>query len=99
MEKLLQGAAMCSPDWVEVRYQERRSLTLSVRNGQLEQCSSGRTRGAGLRARTEGAFGFASTTDVTEHGLRAARDAARELSAAASGVKRERSAHFAAIAP
>lgn len=99
MEKLLQGAAMCSPDWVEVRYQERRSLTLSVRNGQLEQCSSGRTHGAGLRARTEGAFGFASTTDVTERGLRAARDAARELSAAASGVKRERSAHFAAIAP
>lgn len=99
MEKLLQDTAMRSPRWVEVRYQERRSLTLSVRSGHLEQCSSGRTHGAGLRARTDGAFGFASTTDLSEHGLRAARDAACDLAIAASGVKRERSTHFAAIAP
>lgn len=70
MERLLADVARRSPTWLEARYQERRTLVLSVRNGHFEHCASGRTRGVGLRALVGGAFGFASTTDLTAPGLR-----------------------------
>jgi TldD protein len=99
MERLLGDLVRRSPGWLEARYQERRSLVLSVRNGHFEQCTSIRNCGTGIRALTGGAFGFASTTDLSERGLRAAAAAARDLASAAAEEKRERSIRLAPVAP
>ncbi len=95
MERLLEGAVRQSPSWVEARFQERRSLVLGVRNGHVEQCSSVRTSGVGIRALVGGAFGFASTTDLCEGGLRDAISAASELADATSRGRRGRAVRLA----
>ncbi len=99
MERLLADVTGGSPTWLEARYQERRTLVLSVRNGHFEQCASGRTRGVGLRALVGGAFGFASTTDLTAAGLRDAAARARELAAATAEVRSSAAARLAPVAP
>ncbi|MCX6100507.1 MAG: TldD/PmbA family protein [Candidatus Bipolaricaulota bacterium] len=99
MEKLLEDLVRRSHGWTEARYQERRSLILSVRSGHFEQCSSIRTSGAGIRALAGGAFGFASTTDLSERGLAAAVTSARALAEAATERKRNRSLRLAPAAP
>ncbi len=99
MEQLLRHLVGRSPVWLEARYQERRTLVLAVRNGHVEQCSSSRTRGAGLRALVDGAFGFASTTALDETGLCSAAASARSLAAATSDAKRGRSVRLAASPP
>jgi TldD protein len=79
MENLLESTVRQSSSWVEARFQERRSLVLSVRNGHFDQCSTVRASGVGIRALVGGAFGFASTTDLSERGLRNAVSAASAL--------------------
>ncbi len=95
MEKLLEGLVRRSDGWTEARYQERQSLILSVRNGHFEQCSSVRTSGVGIRALAGAAFGFASTTDLSERGLAAAATSARALAEATTRRKRNRSLRLA----
>ena len=95
MEKLLEDVVRVAGGWIEARYQERRSLLLSSRNGHFEQCSSGRTRGIGVRALSGGALGFSSTTDLSEKGLRQASAAARMLARATRAGK----SRLVALAP
>lgn len=95
MEKLLERLVRRSGGWIEARYQERRSLILSVRNGHFEQCSSVRTSGVGVRALAGGAFGLSSTTDLTECGLATAAASALSLAGAASERRQKGGAHLA----
>ncbi len=99
MEKLLEDLVRRSAGWVEARHQQRRSLVLSVRNGHFEQCSSVRTSGVGIRALARGAFGFSSTTELTECGLAAAAASAVSLAGAAAGRRRTGAARLASVAP
>lgn len=99
MEQIVADLVGRSSTWLEARFHDRRSLVLSVRNGHFEQCSSARTRGVGVRALAEGAFGFASTTDLTDGGLRSAAEAARALALATAAVKRDRATRLASVRP
>ncbi len=99
MERILEDLVGRSSDWLEARYQERRSLTLSVRNGHFEQCSSVRTRGVGLRALAASAFGFASTTDLSKRGLADAARAAGKLAAAAAAETHRPPVRLAPVPP
>jgi len=97
VEKLLADLVRHSSGWLEARFQERRSLVLSVRNGHFEQSASAATSGVGLRALEGGSFGFAATTDLAEAGLRDAAAAAGRLARAMSVVKRDRSVRLAPV--
>jgi TldD protein len=99
MENLLESTVRQSSSWIEARFQERRSLVLSVRNGHFDQCSTVRASGVGIRALVGGAFGFASTTDLSERGLRNAVSAASALADAASRGKTGRGAQLAPAPP
>jgi len=88
MRSLLEQVAAASAGWVELRYHARRSKRLVVRNGQIEETSSVELVGVGVRAFVDGAFGFASTTDLSDAGLRRAVATAQGAARTAASAKR-----------
>jgi TldD protein len=95
MLELLRDIARGATGWVELRYQARRTKTIAVRNGQLEESSTIRTTGVGVRALVDGVFGFASTTDLSEKGIRGAMMQAQNAARVSSSSKREKIAGLA----
>lgn len=57
---------------------------VTVYDGEVESLSSSETRGVGVRVVVDGRMGFASTSDVTDDGLRYALDEARSNAALAT---------------
>jgi TldD protein len=90
MRNVLESIVGAATDWVELRYHARRSKRLVVRNGQVEESTSVDLVGVGVRSFVDGAFGFASTTDVSRAGIQRAVDVARSAARAASSGKRNR---------
>ena len=88
MQELLTRIATQASGWIELRFQERKTKQVAVRNGTLEESSSKRIQGIGVRALVDGVFGFASTTDLTEKGiLRAVAEAQGAALTSASAKK------------
>lgn len=69
-------------DFAEVFVEDKRSSSAFLDDGRIEELTSGRNRGAGIRVVAGDTTGFAHTADLTENGLRVAAEAA---SAAAKG--------------
>ncbi len=90
MQKLLDRIASEADDWTELRFQARQARTLTIRNGLLEASTSIRLTGVGVRVLALGVFGFASTTDLTEKGIRSAVAAARAAARTSAPAKRDR---------
>lgn len=90
MQKLLERIAASAPDWVELRFQARNYRSLTVRNGLLDASSSVHRVGVGVRTLVDGSFGFASTTDLSETGLRAAMAAAQAAARTCARAKKKR---------
>ena len=98
MLQLLQGIAGRSSEWVELRYHVRRSKRISVRNGRLEESSTLRLAGVGVRALIDGVFGFASTADISESGIARAVGEAQSAARASATAKREKIATLPHVA-
>ena len=90
MLQLLERIAADAADWTELRFQARQTRALTVRNGLLEASTSVLQKGVGVRVLAGGAFGFASTTDLDEKGIRAAVAAARAAARTSAPAKRDR---------
>ena len=90
MLQLLQEISSRASGWVELRYHARRSKRISVRNGKLEESSTLRLTGVGVRALVDGVFGFASTTDLSEGGILKAMSEAQSAARASAAAKREK---------
>ena len=79
-ESLLQrtlGAALRSGgDFAEVFVEDRRSSSAHLDDGRVEELTSGRDRGAGIRVIDGATTGYAHPADLSEAGLRAAAEAA-----------------------
>ncbi len=90
MQERLARVAAQSGGWIELRFQTRSTKQISVRNGDLEESSSKRIQGVGVRALVDGVFGFASTTDVTERGILRAVKAAQDAARTSAGAKKNR---------
>ncbi len=90
MRALLEGIARSVGSFVELRYHARTTKRIAVRNGGVEESSSVRLVGVGVRALVDGTFGFASTSDLSEEGIRRAVNAAVEAARTAGRAKRER---------
>jgi TldD protein len=72
----------------EVFAEDRQSMGASLDDGRIEELSSGRDRGAGIRVVIGDTTGFAHTADLSESGLLAAAKAAASVAREGGGGSR-----------
>src|SRR6056297_2327796 len=85
LERVLAGATSGGADFAEVYAEDKRSTSAGLDDGRIEQVTSGRDKGAGIRVVAGDTTGFAYTSDLSEVGLRAAADAAAAAAARGGG--------------
>src|SRR5437660_11609613 len=76
-------------DFAEVFAEDRRSSSGRLDDGKVEELTSGRDRGAGIRVVRGETTGFAHTSDLSENGLRQAAEAAAAAARGGGGGVRE----------
>src|SRR5947209_1314902 len=76
VQRVLTAALRTGGDFAEVFAEDRRSSSARLDDGKVEELTSGRDRGAGIRVVRGETTGFAHTSDLTESGLRLAAEAA-----------------------
>lgn len=88
VERVLAEAASTGADFAEIFAEDRRSSSALLDDGRIEELSSGRDRGAGIRVVVGESTGFAHTSDLSESGLlAAARTAAAAARASGAGTR------------
>ncbi len=80
---LARGAA-----YADIRFDDARAERIEIRNGLLATLADTRTRGYGIRALFDGAWGFAASADVSDAGV----DSAAALAVAIASRGRHRNA-------
>ncbi|MEY4372619.1 MAG: hypothetical protein RL219_1388 [Actinomycetota bacterium] len=81
LSRVLGSAMATGAEFAEVYAEDKRVTGLGLDDGKVEQVSSGRDRGAGIRVVNGETTGFAYTSDLTESGLLAAAQAAAQAAA------------------
>ncbi len=76
IERVLAAALRRGGDFAELFAEDRRSTSAVLDDGKVEELSTGRDRGAGVRVVVGETTGYAHTADLSEAGLLAAADAA-----------------------
>ena len=76
LERVLAAALRTGGDFAEVFAEDRRNSMARLDDGRVEELTSGRERGAGIRVVVGETTGFAHTADLSEAGLRSAAEAA-----------------------
>ena len=87
--RVLRQALATGGEFAEVFAEDRRGSVLSLDDGRIEDISSGRERGAGIRVVVGNTTGFAHTADLSERGLLAAAEAASGAARGGGGGVRE----------
>jgi TldD protein len=87
-ERVLGAALRTGADFAEVYAEDKRSSSAHLDDGTVDQVSSGRDRGAGVRVVKGETTGYAHTADLSEAGLRAAAEAAAAAASQGSGGTR-----------
>ncbi|NCG24237.1 MAG: TldD/PmbA family protein, partial [Actinobacteria bacterium] len=82
INRTLSTALTTGGDFAEVFVEDKRSSSAVLDDGRVEELTSGRDRGAGIRVVVGDTTGFAHTADLSEEGL---AGAARAAAAAARG--------------
>lgn len=82
LQRVLGSALKTGGEFAEVFAEDRRNSSALLDDGRVEELTSGRDRGAGIRVVVGDTTGFAHTADLSEAGLLAAAEAA---AAAAKG--------------
>ena len=88
IERTLATALRTGADFAEIYAEDKRSTSVGFDDGRVEQVTSGRDRGAGIRVIKGDTTGFAHTADLTEAGLRAAASAAAAAASQGGGGAR-----------
>ena len=76
VERVLGAALTRGAGFAEVFAEDRRGTSAALDDGKVEELSSGRDRGAGVRVVVGETTGYAHTSDLSEAGLLAAAEAA-----------------------
>lgn len=76
IQRVLGAALRTGGEFAEIFVEHKRSSSARLDDGKIEELSSGRDRGAGIRVVVGETTGFAHTADLSENGLRAAAEAA-----------------------
>ncbi|MCS7124795.1 MAG: TldD/PmbA family protein [Candidatus Bathyarchaeota archaeon] len=84
--------------YVELRYHQRRSFNVSVKDGKIDTLNNGAVEGVCARVLIDGSWGFASTTVLGKEKIRKMLDNATSLAEASKPVKK-RPASLAFIKP
>ncbi len=88
LERVLGAALRTGGEFAEVFASDWQGTGVGLDDGRIEQLSTGRSRGAGIRVVRGDTTGFAHTADVTENGLLAAARAAAEAASQGGGGAR-----------
>ncbi|MGH9280951.1 MAG: TldD/PmbA family protein [Acidimicrobiales bacterium] len=89
VQRVLSEALRNGGDFAEVFVEDRRSSSARLDDGRIEELTSGRDRGAGIRVVRGETTGFAHTSDLSENGLRSAAEAAGAAARGGGGGVRE----------
>src|SRR5882724_6362241 len=89
VQKVLGTALRTGGEWAEVFVEDRHSSGGRLDDGRIEELSSLRDRGAGIRVVVGETTGFAHTADLSENGLRIAAEAASAVARAGGGGVKE----------
>src|SRR5438067_11149011 len=76
LERVLSAAVRGGGEFAEVYAEDKRSSSAYLDDAKVEQVTSGRDRGAGIRVVAGDTTGYAHTADLSEAGLLAAAEAA-----------------------
>jgi TldD protein len=87
--RVLRRALVTGGEFAEVFAEDRRGSVVTLDDGRVEDLSSGRDRGAGIRVVVGNTTGFAHTADLSERGLLAAAEAASGVARAGGDGTRE----------
>ncbi len=85
IERTLGTALRTGADFAEIYAEDKRSTSVGLDDGRIEQVTSGRDRGAGIRVIKGETTGFAHTSDLSEAGLEVAARAAAEAASRGDG--------------
>src|SRR6056297_3030060 len=85
LERVLAGATTTGAEFAEVYAEDKRSTSAGLDDGRIEQVTSGRDRGAGIRVIAGDTTGFAYTSDLSEAGLHSAASAAAAAASQGGG--------------
>lgn len=85
IQRVLGAALRTGGDLAELFVEDRRSSSAQYDDGRVEEFTSGRDRGAGVRVVVGDTTGYAHTADLSEQGLRAAAQAAASVARAGDG--------------
>ena len=86
LQRVLGHALRDGGEFAEVYAEDRRSSSASLDDGRVDQVTSGRDRGAGIRVVAGETTGFAHTADLSERGLLAAAEAAAGAARSGGGA-------------
>jgi TldD protein len=89
LERTLRTALRSGGDFAEVFAEDRRGSSGRFDDGRVEELTTGRSRGAGIRVVRGDTTGFAHTADLAEAGLAAAAEAAAAAARSGGGGVRE----------
>jgi TldD protein len=89
LERTLQAALRAGGDFAEVFGEDRRGSSGRFDDGRVEELTSGRSRGAGIRVVRGDTTGFAHTADLSESGLVDAAEAAASAARTGGGGVQE----------
>jgi TldD protein len=88
IQRVLGAALRTGGEFAEIFVEDKRSSNARFDDGKIEELSSGRDRGAGIRVVVGETTGFAHTADLSESGLRSAAEAAAAAARGAEGASR-----------
>src|SRR5262245_57614139 len=82
--------ALTGDGFAELRYHRRRTRSVAVEKGRVDQARASEHTGVGVRVLVDGTWGFASTARLDKAAVRRALDTAREAARASGAAKTER---------
>ncbi|MEI7593197.1 MAG: TldD/PmbA family protein [Actinomycetes bacterium] len=88
ISRTLGTALSTGGEFAEIFVEDKRSSSAVLDDGKVEELTSGRDRGAGIRVVVGDTTGFAHTADLTESGLAAAAEAAAAAARGGGGGTR-----------
>ena len=88
IQRVLGAGLRTGAEFSEVYVEDKRSSSANLDDGKVEQVTSGRDRGAGIRVVKGDTTGYAHTADLSESGLLAAADAAAAAASQGGGGAR-----------
>ena len=85
LQRVLGTALRTGGEFAEIYVEDKRSSSAALDDGRVEEVTSGRDRGAGVRVVSGETTGYAHTADLSEAGLRAAAEAASAAARSGGG--------------